>query len=215
VQAVRFVDSAHGWTVGSAACYSTPTTQSSFAWSTSDGGATWTVHTMPLNQFYYFMSSRLQVPSASVMRFTTQNGPANSFAVMLTTEDGGATFQTVALPAPYLAQGSYPSPTDLQFRDASNGMLLMANGCCLPVVYTTSDGGKTWIPTPGHPPGWIHDRYGNTIDTFYRVIDSVDATHIWLGGGVVYGDGSPVGGLIEPSSDGGATWITQRVGDGT
>src|SRR6202011_3628737 len=124
-----------------------------------------------------------QVPSPSAMRFLTHSGAGNTPGVMISTDDGGATFQQRALPAPFLSTGQFPSATDVQFWDNSNGILLMGNGCCNPMLYVTSDAGQTWVPTAAQPLRFIYDRYGNLIDTYYRVVDAIDPTHFRPAGG--------------------------------
>jgi photosystem II stability/assembly factor-like uncharacterized protein len=211
VNGVRFADAAHGWTIGSANCndYTNPAggrfvSASRLAWNTSDGGATWTVHATPMTQSYMPIDSRLQVLSVSQMRFATEIGPYPSTPILVITDDGGATFREVTLPA---------AAVDLQFRDANNGLMINSN---YPrTAFVTTDGGQTWAPTPGSPPANLRDRYGNLIGAYYRWVDNVDATHFWAAGQVVYGDGSPTGGFILNSSDAGATWVVQLLGDGT
>jgi hypothetical protein len=203
VSLVRSFDATQVWAVGSAICTDIANrllfNPSTFAWSTGDGGNTWVAHNTGLNVFAFPVRSRLQVLSATQIRFATQ-APG---AVMVTSDDGGATFSQVPLP---------DTVGDLEFFDATHVVMLA------PLegnAWTSSDGGNTWTAATGFLPNSI--RAANISLAVYAFLEPVDATHWWVMGRdqYVFSDNVFVGGLIEVTTDGGASYLTQLVGAGT
>jgi len=113
---------------------------------THDGGRSWDVRDLPapegaptlFEDYEYSEPYGLNVLSATALRLMVGSFgygfPPSEFAGYLySTEDGGATWKTRALPAGVLA-----SDYDLVFFDADNGLLLGRT------MYRTADGGRTW-----------------------------------------------------------------------
>jgi photosystem II stability/assembly factor-like uncharacterized protein len=206
IAGVHFVDAAHGWAIGAARCEDLPSqtvvSQSTFAWSTADGGATWTVHDLGVSIFFL---TPLQVLSATQMRFTavTQNG--NGIPVLFSTDDG-TTFSQLPLPT---------FPGDVEFVDPSHAVLL--GGFPVAATWVTSDGGQTWTPTAAGLPSLVLTLPSNpSTSVSYSSLVVVDATHWWVLGAANYGpSGSTSGGLVLVTPDGGASYLVQLVGDGT
>jgi photosystem II stability/assembly factor-like uncharacterized protein len=204
IAGVRFVDASHGWAIGATRCESLPSqtveSDSTFAWSTSDGGATWTVHDLGASVFF---AAPLQVASATQMRFAavTQGGSQ----VLFSTDDGGTTFSQLPLPE---------SALDVEFADASHAVLL---GGFPATTWVTADGGQTWTPTPANLPPLVLTLPSNpSTSVSYSSLAVADATHWWVLGAANYGpSGSTSGGLVLVTSDGGASYLVQLVGDGT
>ena len=106
--------------------------------------------------------------------------------------DGGVTWSDVAMPP--LQPGFASSPQDLQFADASNGLLISVefgfdsisqSYVSREALWRTADRGASWQPV-----GLPASPYGNT----YRL---VDATTIFV---------SSFATSLQRSSDGGASW---------
>ncbi|HSB91068.1 MAG TPA: YCF48-related protein, partial [Anaerolineales bacterium] len=113
---------------------------------THDGGRSWDVRVLPapegaptlFEDYEYSEPYGLNVLSATALRLMVgafgYGFPPSEFAGYLyTTEDGGATWNTYALPA-----GALASEYDLAFFDADYGLLLGRT------MYRTADGGRTW-----------------------------------------------------------------------
>lgn len=109
------------------------------------------------------------------------------------TEDGGATWESVALPPIHGSQHEaiIASPT-FSMVDAQVGYLLLAvDPTPRQILYVTADGGRTWSERPAPPPGhgWIW---------------FLDAAHGWTAGG-------PAEATLFVTTDGGMTWKTQQL----
>jgi hypothetical protein len=204
---VTFADSLHGGTAGTTLCYppDSPffTSRNVVVWSTSDGGASWTAHGLPSN-VPQTGQSRLEAPSASQLRIPVlvELSPFNVEADLAVTNDSGASFTFLPLPAFSVA--------DLQFSDASNAIYLSNDGG----VFRTADAGASWVQVATLPP--FQSSAGPFQFTTYVRVDAADANNIWLVGWISYLPPTNAGaGFIEHSSDGGATWTFQWLGDGT
>ncbi len=201
---VNFSDVPHGWVLGESYCYSSTfpfslIRQEGVAWSTSDGGVTWTAHELASVSFLGGSGGtvqRPQLPSATQMRAAAIL--SFSSPVLEKTDDGGTSFTSLAMP---------DVAWDVQFTDATNGVMVGRQRG----FWRTSDGGNSWVQIGTLPliPGTILGQYTR--------VDVVDANNIWISG-VVYIDlasGRVSAGFVQKSSDGGATWSTQLVGDGS
>jgi photosystem II stability/assembly factor-like uncharacterized protein len=118
---------------------------------TTDGGATWT-----LQHLQFFSASGIPlVPSLNDVRFITEQkgaavGLARDGGVILTSEDGGATW----IPhGPVLTGGAPASLRSLSFGDARNAWVVGTLG----TIWATSDGGATWQPQTS---GTVNDLSG-------------------------------------------------------
>jgi photosystem II stability/assembly factor-like uncharacterized protein len=118
-------------------------------------------------------------------------------AQLLRTDDGGAHWRPVILPAP--AQASAATPF---FVDRGRGWLLTSQSSPAgqrSVVYGTVDGGQTWRPlgAPG-PPGDPQDLLG-------------DLAFVPGGDGWAFGSASAGGDVLFMTRDGGQTWAPETL----
>jgi photosystem II stability/assembly factor-like uncharacterized protein len=141
LESIFFISSLRGWAVGTFGTILT----------TTDGGATWTSR-----QLQFFSASGIPlVPSLNDVRFITERqgaavGIARDGGVILTTEDGGASW----IPhGPVQSGGAPASLRALSFGDARNAWAVGAFG----TIWATSDGGATWIPQNS---GTVNDLSG-------------------------------------------------------
>jgi hypothetical protein len=205
ISSVRFIDHLNGWAFGSSECQQSGNlmvlSQLTLAWSTADGGATWTAHDTGLNTFFIFPGSRLQVLSPASFRIALQVGTAPP--AILATDDGGVTFRQIPLP---------DTARDLSYLDSNNAVLMTGTNGRTTTVWTSTNDGITWTQTPTLLPGLIRTLSNNVVD-FYNLLETVDATHWWAFGRIAYLDGSPVAGVIVASADASTSWRTQLVGD--
>jgi photosystem II stability/assembly factor-like uncharacterized protein len=206
---VKFVDSLHGWVAGTSYCNSTIAphggiAQGGLVWTTSDGGATWTVHALPSNVIT--LSDReLAVLGVAQMRTVAllQDTPFVSHNYLMSTNDGGGTFSFNLAPQ--------ISPADLVFTDPTHGLLLGNDGS----VWRTGDEGATWSDV-GTLPKFLSSA--GKIQTYTYTRMSTDGTNAWVVGFVLFGPSNfslLTAGFIEHSADGGATWTVQLLGNGT
>jgi len=207
---VKFVDSLHGWVAGTSICNSTIAphgviAQGGLVWTTSDGGATWTVHALPSNVIT--LSNReLDVLSATQMRTLAvlQDTPFERHIYLMSTEDGGGTFSFNLSPQFGAA--------DLVFTDPTHGIMVGNDGS----VWRTADEGATWSEV-GTLPKFLSSA-GKVQSYTYTRMTSTDGTNVWVVGTVVFGPNNlslQTAGFIEHSADGGATWTVQLLGNGT
>ncbi|MEO8524616.1 MAG: YCF48-related protein [Caldimonas sp.] len=156
------------------------------AYVTKDGGSQWRRIVAPAGAFKLAMVSGTDVWALPYYNDGTTTTLSHSL-------DGGVTWMNVALPP--MPAGFTSSPQDLQFADATHGLLtwtefgLDADSQMFvsrDVAWRTVDGGASWLAV-GAPPG------GTSGDP-YRL---VDATTLFVSSFL-----SP----LQRSSDGGATW---------
>jgi photosystem II stability/assembly factor-like uncharacterized protein len=207
---VKFVDSLHGWVAGTSYCNSTIAphgviAQGGLVWTTSDGGATWTVHALPSNVIT-LNDRELDVLSATQMRTVAllQDTPFVSHIYLMSTDDGGGTFSFNLSPQIGAA--------DLVFTDPTHGILVGNDGS----VWRTADEGATWSEV-GTLPKFLSSA-GKIQSYTYTRMSSTDGTNIWVVGAVLFGPNNfslQTAGFIEHSADGGATWTVQLLGNGT
>lgn len=111
--------------------------------------------------------------------------------ILLRTVDGGQRWTHLTTPS------IFGAPGDVRFVDSLHGWLIHAQSpCksfCLRSLYATSNGGLTWHPVRNAPRMPVMG------------LSSVDARHVWIGGG--YGPSCVVS--IYGTSDGGVTWTRQ------
>ena len=207
---VKFVDSLNGWVAGTSICNSTIApygviAQGALVWTTSDGGATWTVHALPSN-VSTLNDRELDVLSSTQMRTLAllQDTPFDKHVYLASTDDGGGTFSFKLMPQLGAA--------DLVFTDPTHGILVGNDGS----VWRTGDEGATWSEM-GTLPKFLSSA-GKIQSYTYTRMFSTDGTNVWVVGAVVFGPSNfslLSGGFIEHSADGGATWTVQLLGNGT
>ncbi|HVE42458.1 MAG TPA: Ig-like domain-containing protein [Planctomycetota bacterium] len=141
LESIFFISSLRGWAVGTFGTILT----------TTDGGSTWTSQ-----QIQFFSASGIPlVPSLNDVRFITERqgaavGIARDGGVILTTQDGGATWVPHG---PVQSGGAPASLRALSFGDARNAWAVGAFG----TIWATSDGGATWLPQTS---GTVNDLSG-------------------------------------------------------
>jgi photosystem II stability/assembly factor-like uncharacterized protein len=163
-EAIFFASATYGWVGGSGVILST-----------TDGGSTWTrtpmVETMYADPFpFHFHDARFMSESVGMMV-----GSAHTGGVIVTTYDGGATWNTnrvVADPSKTLSGAA--------FGDARNVWAVGSNG----LIFASADQDATWSP-----------QDSGTFQ-YLRGVWFVDGLHGWVVGG---------GGLILRTTTGGRT----------
>ncbi len=133
-----------------------------------------------------------------------QVDPHTANQVLISSDDGGATFNFPVLPG-----GVFGGAVDIQFRDGAHGVMVGFDGR----LWRTDDGGNNWVLAGTLPS--VQDPSGSISFIRYSRVEAPDANNIWVVGVVIYGGGNQTAGLVEKSSDGGATWTVQLLGDGT
>jgi photosystem II stability/assembly factor-like uncharacterized protein len=175
VQGIHASDASHAWV----------TTLYGTAYVTKDGGSQWSRIVAPAGSFKLAMVSGLDV-----WALPYYNDGATTLPHSM---DGGVTWTAVAMPP--LPAGFTSSPQDLQFVDASHGLLRWTEFgfdhdsqmfISRDATWTTADRGASWQPV-GAPPGGFS---GN-------IYQLVDATTLFASSFV-----SP----LQRSNDGGASW---------
>ncbi len=132
LRAVQFVDGREGWAAG----------DDGAIWHSIDGGQTWerqksgTRATLTgihfLTPYTGFVAGRTELP-----------GDLGSSGVLLATADGGITWNEVA-------SGVLPGLNAVKFFDEKNGLVCGDSCGAYPSgAFTTSDGGKSWLPLVG------------------------------------------------------------------
>lgn len=201
---VRFTDPQNGWYVSQALCTSTtfPFGQlpsQTFIATTNDGGATWTQHTVPSTVAQGLGGLRLQVLSPTQARFegaSTLIFPGLNVPVLVSTDDGGASFTAFKLPF---------TASDIRFVDATHAIgIASTNGA----LFSSSDGGASWTQVGILPE--FTDPTGTLQDVLPGLLEFTDSSDIWMAGQADYPNSQQ--GVIMKSSDGGATWTVQLLG---
>jgi photosystem II stability/assembly factor-like uncharacterized protein len=203
-----FADSMNGWVTVLTICRGATALvgEATVSWSTGDGGANWAVHLLPPN---VFVDPQLEVPGASQMRapavsVNQTTSPPTSAQVLASSDDSGATFTFPALPGPNLP------PFGIEFTDAANGVMLAEDL----TVWRTADEGRSWVKVGTLPK--FQSQSGPISFIQYVQIEAVDANNLWVVGlGDYFNLPEGLAGFVEHSSDGGATWVVQLLGDGT
>jgi len=208
---INMIDSQNGWILGVSACLDSVNTASSpltLAWSTSNGGATWSVHDTGLNAYYFISYSRLHSTGPNQLAFATQDFSGDNSAIFVSTADGGTTWTKSKIPDLFAG--------DFQYTDATH-VVLIGGGNGSQSLYTSGDSGATWTRV-GPLPGQVPSSNPNPNFTELHFLTVVDATHWWITGQIDYVSStgaSSSGGLILLSSDGGVTWKIVLEGTGS
>jgi len=214
LNSVSFVDSDHGWAVGSGSSMG----GGAAILTTSDGGRTWQAQTSPatdyLDQVTFVDASHGWLPFGSSVLATSDGGStwtahavgvpvtAVSFSddlhgcavgasgSLATTTDGGANWQVHNSISP---PTGIPALADITFPDAVHGWAV-GDG----LILATADGGTTWS--------------AQSASSGLTSVSFPDATHGWAVGGGGFNGGIPV---ILHTGDGGLSWQTQFAGTKT
>jgi len=197
LESVSFVDADHGWAVGE-----TVDGQGFFTGAvilaTSDGGATWTAQDASAAGSVAKLSSVSFVNASDGWAVGEgKTDPADYYAVILVTTNGGTTWVTQN----FGAAGSSFWPSSVDFVDASHGWAVgespgSSGNPMEPVILATTDGGATWAAQDASAAGSNADLAS---------VDFVDANDGWAVGQKSTGNGA----LILATTDGGATWTAQ------
>lgn len=152
--------SGDGWSVATSATFAT----------TADGGATWTVGDLPFpsNDWSGWMVSATDANTAWV----AASNPFSLGAAIYKTADGGITWTQQNI----FSANSFCS--SIHFWDANNGVALgdINNSTGAYEIYTTLDGGDTWIPIDGESiPNPTSNEFMSTS------VITVVGDHIWFG----------------------------------
>ncbi len=134
---------------------------------------------------------------------STTAGWGISGPYVLTTSDGGQTWQEATPPDPLLAGGADHAYGG--FLDAQTAWVVFSQGEHIPMeasVWHTTDGGRTW--TPAAP--LLHQVVGDSVWAEFSVLD---ARHIWiLVRGVYVGAGTHFNHELFRTVDGGSSWTS-------
>ena len=165
---------------------------------TADGGLTWynvtpaVLTTSGFSAQAYFGSATLgwvTVPSADFLTST-----------LYRTTDGGLTWTSIPLPF---------NAGMMQFRDASNGVMLVALGAGAGseavAVYKTADGGATWTQVYTNDPNLPGAGTSLPLAGMKLGITFLDDSRGWVSGA----EPAPSFFYLYTTQDGGATWAQQ------
>ncbi len=171
----------------------------SYLFRSQDGGAVWEQRSMPQAQL---LLDGLTFVDASVGWGLTYGSRATQcqadVGTVLHTEDGGTTWQDIG----HSGIGDSQCKTWIQFVDTTHGFIGAGDPNSPPLIYRTSDGGRTWVPsTPlPDPPGRVTGPGGLELQT----TPLARAAGVLLTD-VAAGSGTPSS-YVYQSTDGGATW---------
>lgn len=188
------VSSLRCWAVGSTVGVSGAANGAAVV-TTGDGGATWTVETIPATVGY------LSAISCSDRRHCTAVGQAsqtsNGQGAVITTADGGATWATATLP---------PTVLDVTAIACKADRRCLATG-------TTALGTAVLAGSPGQP-AWVQRGTLPATLTGATGISCPDAEHCWVTAHTAV-DVDHVAGHIAVTTDGGTTWADTSAPKGT
>lgn len=189
VEGLAFVDSRHGWVIGSGGSPNDVGTGRIYA--TSDGGLTWQKQTdLPATQLTSLSFADAQHGWVCGTEFVGRQ-PAD---VLLATTDGGQTWQREHLPHGFSASA-------LDFISPLEGW---AVGFSSHVCAHTTDGGAHWTLSKTVFQGY----WTPSMDT----VSFVDSQHGWATGEAYTPLAMPFSYLMA-TTDGGRTWTRQRSSD--
>jgi photosystem II stability/assembly factor-like uncharacterized protein len=178
---LQFVDARHGWLmVGLSEATSR---RAGFLFTTSDGGQTWTKLTAPYGGAIRFRDA--------TTGWLIGGGVAAARNLISVTHDGGKTWQ----PQPMLVPGGLEL-SDRQigipaFATTHDGVTAVNYGAQV-YLYTTRDGGATWLTTTSFPVGHADRRALPLV--------AISGQEGW----------ALVGSMLYGTHDGGATWTAIR-----
>jgi len=159
---------------------------------TVDGGTNWATGSVPVPSIWDWAHlDAISADTAWAVFFNTAVAPVGLGQIWHTT-DGGANWVQQGVGSIYVTAGE-SFPNVIHFFDANNGVIIGDPVANEYEIYTTTDGGTTWVPVPGAnipdpadgtEAGWTThlDYAGDTVwfDTNHgRVYRSVDRGLNW------------------------------------
>lgn len=140
LQDVSFADPLHGWLIGSRCGEGC----NAAVFSTSDG-ATWHEQDVPAIRDALDLAVNTYQSSLAVRFATAYDGYILAGSAILATHDGGVTWLRSSQPGTVI---------DLAASGSSNAWALVTRParCCVPILLTSHDGGRTWHDASPQPP---------------------------------------------------------------
>lgn len=170
--AVHFLDRRRGWAAGEEGLFST-----------SDGGKSWRRETLPI-QMALIGLEFVDEATGWAIGFNEAEG------ALFSTANGGRTWEIRRREPQWLSR-------DVDFLNRERGWMVEGT-----VVYSTQDGGRTWIPS--YEVKTTPQSSYSLLDLFYlSSVVFVDSEYGWVAGQE---------GSLFATQDGGATWNPQETG---
>jgi photosystem II stability/assembly factor-like uncharacterized protein len=194
---IYFVDDNNGWAVGGGAWN---TTGGNCGWHvihTTDGGQTWLPQADPYGCGW---NNWTEAVFNSVRFVDANHGMAvGGDGLTLHTSDGGQTWTASQVFDSDPNCRCWPSFQAVSVIDANTAWAAASQN-----LWSTADGGNTW--TKHLTPNWTQAPAGNW---WFNGLQFVDANNGWVVGASPYG--SPAGGIVFRTADGGNTWNQQGM----
>lgn len=169
---------------------------------TTDGGSTWyNVSPSGVTAFGFGTAHTFLNSAQAWVMVADASDPAGS-GLLYRTGDGGLTWTV------------YPVPFgggDMTLLDETHGWMMaplgIAAGSMAVAIYTTDDGGKTWIQTYTNDPNLVGAGDSLPLGGIKSNLTPLDADTAWVGG-VIY---APETFYLYKTTDGGRFWALQTI----